>query len=71
MQAAILSAANFLEGLDVLINAAGKITNNEIAKLIPKEHDSIMDINLRAAFRITQLCAPALLQTKGCVVNVS
>ena len=57
--------------LDVLVNAAGAtrlgcgIANTTMAEL--QWH---LDVNLKAAFMMTQRCIPALEASRGCVVNV-
>ena len=36
-----------------------------------EEYDQIMDINIRAPFKLTQLAIPHLRKTKGNIVNIS
>lgn len=48
-------------GLDVLVNNAGVLLNgNDIAKLRMDDFDKTMEINVKAALRLTQLAVPHL-----------
>jgi NAD(P)-dependent dehydrogenase (short-subunit alcohol dehydrogenase family) len=58
-------------GIDVLVNAAGVIKTGSIEDTTIEDWDSVMNINLRAVFAITQRCIPHLEATKGNIVNVS
>jgi NAD(P)-dependent dehydrogenase (short-subunit alcohol dehydrogenase family) len=58
-------------GIDVLINAAGIIGNGTIENTTLEFWDTMMDINLRSLFRLTQLALPSLIERKGNIVNVS
>lgn len=60
-----------LGGLDILINAAGLIFENDLEGTFPQDHDYLIDINLRAVFHISSMCAPFLKRSKGCIVNLS
>lgn len=57
--------------LDVLVNAAGQISNGTIESTSLAAWDELMQVNLRAVFHMMQLAAPALRETKGNIVNVS
>jgi NAD(P)-dependent dehydrogenase (short-subunit alcohol dehydrogenase family) len=57
--------------IDVLVNAAGIISNGTIENTSLDDWDKMMDINLRTVFFVTQKCVPHLEKTKGNVVNVS
>jgi len=57
--------------LDVLVNAAGHISTGTIEDTTLAAWDAMMNVNLRAAFHLIQLCAPHLISTKGNVVNIS
>lgn len=57
--------------LDVLVNAAGHISSGTIENTDPDAWDAMMNVNLRAPFRLIQLCAPHLIETKGNIINVS
>ncbi len=57
--------------LDVLVNAAGIIGSGTIETTTLEAFDTMMDINLRSMFHLTQLAVPHLIETKGNIVNVS
>jgi NAD(P)-dependent dehydrogenase (short-subunit alcohol dehydrogenase family) len=54
-----------------LINAAGIIGNGTIENTTDAAWDEMLDINLRAPFRLMRAAAPQLIAAKGSVVNVS
>jgi NAD(P)-dependent dehydrogenase (short-subunit alcohol dehydrogenase family) len=58
-------------GIDVLVNAAGIIGNGTIENTPLDFWDTMMDINLRSLFRLTQLALPSIIERKGNIVNVS
>jgi len=57
--------------IDVLVNAAGIIGNGTIENTTLEQWDSMLDINLRSLFRLTQLALSSLIERKGNIVNVS
>jgi NAD(P)-dependent dehydrogenase (short-subunit alcohol dehydrogenase family) len=58
-------------GLDVLVNAAGHISSGTIETTSIDEWDKMLDINLRAVFRLMQRAIPSLIERRGNIVNVS
>ena len=58
-------------GLDVLVNAAGIISNGTVENTPLADWDAMMNVNLRAVFHLMQLAAPHLERLPGNVVNVS
>lgn len=58
-------------GLDVLVNAAGIISNGTVETTTLADWDAMMNVNLRSAFHLMQLSAPYLARRPGNVVNVS
>jgi NAD(P)-dependent dehydrogenase (short-subunit alcohol dehydrogenase family) len=58
-------------GIDVLVNAAGIIGNGTIENTTLAQWDTMMDINLRSLFYLTQLALPSIIARKGNIVNVS
>ena len=58
-------------GLDVLVNAAGIITNGTIENTPLEDWDAMMNVNLRSVFQLMQLAVPYLEKRPGNVVNVS
>lgn len=57
--------------IDVLINAAGIIASGTVESTTDAAWDAMLDINLRAPFRLLRAAAPHLGARKGAVVNVS
>jgi pteridine reductase len=57
--------------LDVLVNSAAVMRRLRFEETTPEQYDSILDLNLRAAFFCTQGAAPALRAAKGKVVNLA
>jgi NAD(P)-dependent dehydrogenase (short-subunit alcohol dehydrogenase family) len=58
-------------GIDALVNAAGIIASAGVAETTDQAWDTMMDINVRAPFRLIREAASALVERKGSVVNVS
>jgi len=65
------TALERLGGLTTLVNAAGIIGSGTIENSTDEQWDMMMDINSRAPFRLMRAAMPALIQSKGSVVNVS
>jgi NAD(P)-dependent dehydrogenase (short-subunit alcohol dehydrogenase family) len=57
--------------IDVLVNAAGIIANGTIENTTLEQWDTLLDINLRSVFRLTQLALPSIIERKGNIINVS
>jgi NAD(P)-dependent dehydrogenase (short-subunit alcohol dehydrogenase family) len=57
--------------LDVLVNAAGHISNGTIESTTLEAWDAMMNVNLRAVFNLMREAAPHLAERRGNVVNVS
>lgn len=60
-----------LGGIDVLVNAAGHISSGSIEDTSCDAWDAMMNINLRAVFRLMQEALPSLIARRGNIVNVS
>ena len=58
-------------GLDILVNAAGIISNGTVENTSLADWDVMMNVNLRSVFHLMQLSAPHLEKHPGNVVNVS
>lgn len=72
------SAAEIVNGavrqfgnIHILVNAAGHLSNGSIENTALEAWDAMMDVNLRAVFKLMQAALPHLEKTKGNVVNVS
>jgi NAD(P)-dependent dehydrogenase (short-subunit alcohol dehydrogenase family) len=57
--------------LDVLVNAAGHLSNGTIENTTLEAWDTMLNVNLRAVFGLMQLTVPHLEKNRGNVVNVS
>lgn len=57
--------------LDVLVNSAGILISGPTETLSWDGYDTIMNINTKAAFVLTQVAIPYLRKTKGNIVHVS
>lgn len=64
-------ALKVLGGLDILVNAAGTIASGTLESTSVEAWDEMMEINLRSVFRLSQRVLPALVESRGNIVNVS
>jgi NAD(P)-dependent dehydrogenase (short-subunit alcohol dehydrogenase family) len=67
----IAEAVELMNGLDVIINAAGILKGGHIEATSMELWDEMMNINLRSVFHLMKLAVPHLEKTKGNIVNVS
>ncbi len=67
----VRTALDRFGGLTTLVNAAGIIGSGTIETTTDEQWDTMMDINSRAPFRLMRAAVPALIQSKGSIVNVS
>ncbi len=58
-------------GIDALVNAAGVIASASVMDTTDVAFDAMMDINLRATFRLMREAVPSLAARQGAVVNLS
>jgi len=58
-------------GVDVLVNAAGFLTTGTIENTSQEAWDEMMNVNVRAVFRLMQQALPSLIDRRGNIVNVS
>lgn len=68
---AVTETVERFEGLDVLVNAAGHISNGTIETTTLAAWDAMLDVNLRAVFYLMQQAVPHLAERRGNIVNVS
>ena len=65
-------AAEYLGGLDVLINNAGITMNQPFLETTIEEFDTLFNVNIRGMFFVTQGAAEIMVRSgKGAVVNIS
>lgn len=57
--------------LDVVVNAAGIIASGSVETTPDTGWDAMLDINLRAPFRLIRAAVPLLAATRGSIVTVS
>ena len=67
------AARDAFGGLHTLVNAAGIIANGTVENTTDAAWDEMLDVNLRAPFRLMRAVTPMLIAAtpKGSVVNVS
>jgi NAD(P)-dependent dehydrogenase (short-subunit alcohol dehydrogenase family) len=65
------AALSHLGGLTTVVNAAGIIGSGSIETTTDEQWDAMLDINARAPFRLMRAAMPALIASKGSIVNVS
>jgi NAD(P)-dependent dehydrogenase (short-subunit alcohol dehydrogenase family) len=58
-------------GITAVVNAAGIIASGTVETTTDEQWDAMLDINIRAPFRLMRAAVPALAEAKGSVVNVS
>jgi len=58
-------------GIDIVVNAAGHISNGTIESTSIQAWEEMMNINVRAIFHLMQKALPTLIERKGNIVNVS
>jgi NAD(P)-dependent dehydrogenase (short-subunit alcohol dehydrogenase family) len=57
--------------IDAVVNAAGIISSGTVYDTSDENWDAMLDINVRAPFRLIREATPALVEQRGAVVNVS
>ncbi|MBW2526401.1 MAG: glucose 1-dehydrogenase [Deltaproteobacteria bacterium] len=65
------AALEAFAGVDVLVNAAGIIGTGTVESTSDEQWDRMLDVNLRAPFRLLREVVPHLQKRGGAVVNVS
>lgn len=70
-QSLIEQAAKAWGRLDVLINNASRFYRTAIGKVTEFEWNDLMGSNVRAPFFLSQAAAPFLMETRGCIVNIT
>ena len=67
----VARALEVFGGIDVLVNAAGHISNGTIENTSLEAWDDMMNVNVRAPFQLMQKALPSLIERRGNIVNVS
>lgn len=68
---AVKKSVEAFQKIDILINNAGSTIAGGIEKTTVKDLDEMMNLNVRSVYMLTQAALPYLIQSKGCVVNLS
>ena len=68
---ALAKALDVFSGIDILVNAAGHISNGTIETTRVEAWDAMLNINLRSVFLLMQKALPTLIVRRGNIVNVS
>jgi NAD(P)-dependent dehydrogenase (short-subunit alcohol dehydrogenase family) len=64
-------AIEALGGLDILVNNAGITMNLPVAEVSLDQFDTLYNVNVKAPFFLTQAVLPALIESRGCIVNTT
>jgi NAD(P)-dependent dehydrogenase (short-subunit alcohol dehydrogenase family) len=67
----VRAAVDRFGGITTLVNAAGIIGFGTIETTTDREWDDMLDLNLRAPFRLMRAAVAELEKTRGAIVNVS
>lgn len=67
----VAAALERFGGVTTVVNAAGIIGSGSVVTTSDEQWDAMMDINVRAPFRLMRAAAAELIKTRGTVVNVS
>jgi NAD(P)-dependent dehydrogenase (short-subunit alcohol dehydrogenase family) len=67
----VARALEVFGGIDILVNAAGHISNGTIENSSLEAWDDMMNVNVRAPFQLMQKALPSLIARRGNIVNVS
>ena len=59
------------KSLDVLVNNAGVAQFTPFSEVSSEELELQLNLNVKVPYQLTQSLLPQLLQTKGCVINIS
>lgn len=70
-RAIVARARESFGGIDALVNAAGIIASGGVAETTDENWDAMLDLNVRAPFRLIREAATALIERRGAVVTVS
>ena len=70
-QRVVEQAIKVFGGIDVLVNAAGHLSNGTIENTSLEAWDDMMNVNVRAPFQLMQMALPSLIERRGNIVNVS
>ena len=67
----VTRALEVFGGIDILVNAAGHISNGTVENTSLEAWDDMMNVNVRAPFQLMQKALPSIIERRGNIVNVS
>ncbi|MBO0910916.1 MAG: SDR family oxidoreductase [Acidobacteria bacterium] len=67
----IKAVSSFHSPVDILVNNAGIEIERPVEQLSVDDWDTILEVNLRGAFLLTQAALPLFPETGGAIVNIS
>ena len=70
-RAIVARALSEFGGIEAVVNAAGIIASGSVADTSDEGWDVMLDVNVRAPFRLIREATSALVERRGAVVNVS
>src|SRR5215217_553912 len=70
-EAMVTVAVDAHGGLDVLVNCAGLWIEGPTQDMTEEQWDRTVDVNLKGTFFACRYAIPHLLQTEGCIINLS
>ncbi|MFG1603079.1 SDR family NAD(P)-dependent oxidoreductase [Actinoplanes sp. NPDC049265] len=70
-QAAIDLALSSFGRLDLLVNNAARFLRRPILETTDDDFDTLFATNVRPVFRLSRAALPALVETRGCIVNTA
>lgn len=70
VRSAVATAAERMEGLDILINNAGRFETASLESITPEQWDAMQQTNTRGPFLMAQAAYPHLRAAKGRIINI-
>ena len=66
-------ALTIMPCFDIVVNSAGIARHTSALETTPQDYDAVMDINVRAAYFLSQICAKRMIEKgrKGSIVHIS
>lgn len=58
-------------GLDIVVNNAGVFDRSEMREASDEDIEWVLDVNLKGQMRVARATLPALIESKGTLVNIS
>jgi NAD(P)-dependent dehydrogenase (short-subunit alcohol dehydrogenase family) len=67
----VATAAQWGDGLDIVVNAAGVWLEGASADVGEEDWDRVLSVNLKGAFFLISAAIPHLIRTRGTVINIA